>query len=232
MGDIDCAPRHASPSVRAGRASPESAGSAWVGREISHWVATKPVDRILLVVTNGTLVWDGASGDFDPEASTAVHPALSGVFSDEPRFIDVSWLAHGGQVDRRDGRFQDALAEIAAPLHGVAKDEIAGEDVRQHRWTMRTAKLGVAALAVLTVLAVAAGVVAETQRGEARSQRDEATAQRNEAETQRGEADTQRNEAETLNRPGIRGGSRPLKEDESDGFEEQQVGGHVTSVQR
>ena len=157
-------------------ASPESAGSEWVGREITHWVATRPAERILVVVTDGSLVWDDDAGGFDPASSSAVHPALVGVFDDEPRFIDMSWLAHGDQIDRRDGRFQDALAEIAAPLHGVAKDEIAGEDVRQHRRTMRTARLGAAASAVLAVAALAAGVVAFRQRNEAQRQEQTAVA--------------------------------------------------------
>ncbi|HEY3833156.1 MAG TPA: TIR domain-containing protein, partial [Acidimicrobiia bacterium] len=39
-------------------ASDESARSEWVARELAHWVATKPTDHILVVLTAGTLEWD------------------------------------------------------------------------------------------------------------------------------------------------------------------------------
>src|SRR3954451_24715834 len=61
-------------------ASPEAASSRWVNQEIEHWLATHPVDRLLPVVTSGEWVWDAERGDFDPELSTAVPPALRGVF--------------------------------------------------------------------------------------------------------------------------------------------------------
>ena len=49
--------------------SPEAAGSEWVEREIDYWLAHKAPARILLVLTDGVLVWDRSCGDFDPEAS-------------------------------------------------------------------------------------------------------------------------------------------------------------------
>jgi hypothetical protein len=35
-------------------ASPDAAGSEWVGKELEHWLATKSVDRVLPAVTGGT----------------------------------------------------------------------------------------------------------------------------------------------------------------------------------
>jgi WD40 repeat protein len=151
-------------------ASPEAAASDWVGREIEHWLATKPGDRILVVLTDGTLVWDRQAGRFDPDRSTAAHRTLVSAFREEPRFIDLTWAKQREQIDRRDGRFQDALAEVAATLHGRPKDELAGEDVRLHRRTMRTAKAGVAALGVLTAVALMASVLAIRSRHDAREQ--------------------------------------------------------------
>jgi hypothetical protein len=177
-------------------ASPESAASPWVGREIEHWVTHRDVDRILVVITDGTFVWNEQAGDIDLSRSTAAHPALSGVLSAEPRHIDLTWARSEVNLDRRDGRFQDALAELAAPLRGVPKDEIAGEDVRQHRRAVRLARSAAVVLAVLTVAAVVAGAFAIDQRNEARAQQAEAEVQRAEAEMQRTEAEAQRAEAE------------------------------------
>ena len=63
-------------------ASVEAAQSPWVNREIEHWIATKPADRILPVVTDGEWIWDEAAGDFAGD-STAVPAALRGVFGEE-----------------------------------------------------------------------------------------------------------------------------------------------------
>jgi hypothetical protein len=70
--------------------SPDAARSEWVGREIAHWVEHKGADRILPVVTDGTWSWDDAAGDLD-RSSTAAHPALFGVFDEEPRHVDLTW---------------------------------------------------------------------------------------------------------------------------------------------
>src|SRR3954471_467434 len=39
-------------------ASPEAARSRWVRREIAHWLETKPLAGLLIVLTGGSLLWD------------------------------------------------------------------------------------------------------------------------------------------------------------------------------
>ena len=68
--------------------SPQAAASEWVNREIEHWKANRPADRILPVLTDGHWQWDPAAGDFTSD-SDAVPPALRGVFTDEPRHLDL-----------------------------------------------------------------------------------------------------------------------------------------------
>jgi hypothetical protein len=62
-------------------ASPESARSRWVNREIEHCRTTKPNKHILPVVTDGGWFWDENETDFDWNRSTAVPPALKGCAS-------------------------------------------------------------------------------------------------------------------------------------------------------
>ena len=78
---------------------------------------------------------------------------------------------------RRATRFRDAAAELAAPVHGIDKDELVGEDVRQHRRAVRLARGAVASISVLALVAIAAGFVADQQRRQANTQRDEARRQ-------------------------------------------------------
>ena len=66
---------------------------------------------------------------------------------------------------------------MAAPLHGRPKDELNGEDVRQHRSTRRVARTAVATLVVMLAAAVVAAVIAIDQRETALEQRDRAELQ-------------------------------------------------------
>ena len=114
-------------------ASPESAASEWVNKEVAHWVATKPVGshpagRDRRRPGSGTR----RSNDFTAD-STAVPPALRGALRDEARHLDLRWARDETDLDLRNSRFRAAVADLAAPMHGIAKDDLEGEDIRQHR---------------------------------------------------------------------------------------------------
>ena len=119
-------------------ASPEAAASQWVNREVEHWRSIRPPgDSLLLAVTRGEVVWDPTLGAFDARSSTALPPALLDAFAEEPRYVDLrgaeSTRARGG----KDPRIAAAVADLAAPLHGRPKDQLVGEDLRQHRRLLR-----------------------------------------------------------------------------------------------
>jgi WD40 repeat protein len=179
-------------------ASPEAAASEWVNKEIEHWVRTKPLDHVLPVLTDGEWIWDDDRGDFDWRHSTAVPPALKGVFSEEPRHLDLRWAGNGAVLDLGNLRFREAVAELAAPIHGRSKDELEGEDVRQYR-RFRQARFGaVAGLVVLMLAAVLTGLLATTNArratsaaAEARRQQLAALSQQQRAEQSAAEAKRQ-----------------------------------------
>ena len=175
------------PTIRAGLdasrwlvllASPEAARSDWVGQEITHWVSQKGTDHLLIVVTDGSWVWDKASGDIS-SVSTASNPALRGVFPAEPKYLDMTWAHRDAGLTLRNARFRDQIATLAAAIREVPKEDIEGEDVRQQRRTRRIVRAVIATLAVLLLLASVLGVVANTQRQEATQQRQEAIHERN-----------------------------------------------------
>ena len=149
-------------------ASPEAAASPWVNREIEHWTAHKPPDRLLPVLTDGTLFWDAARGNYNLDLSDALPPALAGGFPAEPRHLDLRWARDETELDLRHARFRDAIADLAAPMHHLPKDELESEDVRQHRRTVRLARGATTVLALLLVVTIALGVVAWQQRAVAR----------------------------------------------------------------
>ncbi|MGW8972328.1 toll/interleukin-1 receptor domain-containing protein [Streptomyces platensis] len=151
-------------------ACPRSAGSDWVQKEINWWRAGLGARRMLIVVTGGELKWDHGAGDFDWGHTTCLPRTMAGMFSDEPRWVDLRWMSEEDPGSLRDSRFQQCVADLAAPLHGRPKEDLIGADVTRQR---RTKRLVRGALAVITALAVAAGlgwVNAVQQRDEAQRQ--------------------------------------------------------------
>lgn len=153
-------------------ASPGAASSTWVNRETAFWCAHQSPDRMLVVLTDGEIGWDDVRNDFDWGVTTALPPSLKGVFSGEPRHIDLRWARSHDQVSARHGRFKDAVAEIAAPLHGRSKDEMFGDEVRQQRRAQRLVRSIIAVLTVLVVLVASSTAIALRQRDDARRERD------------------------------------------------------------
>jgi hypothetical protein len=131
--------------------SPEAARSDWVGKEIERWVSTKGSDSILPVLTDGTWVWNAETNDFDRGASTAVHPSLYGIFRSQPLYLDMAWAKNEYHLTLRNARFRDQLAALAAPMHGVTKDELEGDDVREQRRTQWLKRGAISGLSILLV---------------------------------------------------------------------------------
>jgi WD40 repeat protein len=165
-------------------ASPEAAGSAWVGREVTYWRRHKPLTAFFLAVTAGEVVWDEATGDFDWTRTTALPPVLRHMFSEEPHYVDLRWARMEQHVDLAHPRFRDCVADLAAPLHRRSKDDLVGEEVYQHRRTIRLVRSIIAALMALSLLAAGSAVVAIDRRNEAQDQRNQARIERNRAQAQ------------------------------------------------
>lgn len=145
-------------------ASPQAAKSRWVKQEIDHWLRNRSVDKILIVLTDGELVWDSAIGDFDWNKTTAIPANLQNFFTDEPLFLDLRRAKIEEPLSLSNPKFRESIAELAAPLHGRPKDEIIGEDVRQHRRTKQLTWSAVITLLTLTLFSVVAAYLA-VQRG-------------------------------------------------------------------
>ena len=94
-------------------------------------------------------------------------------------YVDVSGDA---PWDPRVTKFRDKVTDLASPIHGKPKYELASDDVREQRRFLRLRRGAIVGLVVLTVLAVAAAVIAVVQRQEALHQRDQSVALRMMAE--------------------------------------------------
>jgi hypothetical protein len=140
-------------------ASPSAKQSHWVAQEVEYWCRNR-ADSPLLVVTEGELVWDRGSVEFDWQKTTALPEGLKGVFNEEPRYIDLRWARSETDISLDHPRFRDCVADLAAALHGRSKDELVGEDVAQHKRTMRLRNQAIAVLLLLLMISVGMAALA------------------------------------------------------------------------
>lgn len=94
---------------------------------------------------------------------------MSGVFQDQPFYVDMTWTGNRDQLSVRDPEFLDSIGTIAAELQGVSKSSLVGRDVAEHK-RFRQVRLGVIlGLALLAITATAFAVSAYKDRNKARS---------------------------------------------------------------
>src|SRR6516164_4555607 len=62
-------------------ASPDSAHSRWVQKELEWWYSNRPAGKLLIILTDGELLWDENASDFDWTRTSALPDALRGRFA-------------------------------------------------------------------------------------------------------------------------------------------------------
>jgi len=97
-------------------ASEEAAKSRWVQREVAWWLSNRSCDKLLLLVTDGQLVWDDGARDFDWQRTNALPEILRGRFQDVPLYVELQWAKTEEKLSLRSSRFRSAVLDIAAPL--------------------------------------------------------------------------------------------------------------------
>ena len=163
--------------------SPDAAKSHWVQNEVSEWLKLRGgADKLLLVLTDGEMVWNDLVNDFDWDCTNALPPNLRNVFHKEPLYSDLRWARKATDLSLRNPQFLDEIGALGATLHGKSKDEMIGNDVRQHRLFKAITAAAVVLLLSLTAAASTTAFYAVRQRNEARRQTAEADRQRRNAE--------------------------------------------------
>jgi uncharacterized protein YjbI with pentapeptide repeats len=155
-------------------ASPSAAQSLWIRREVELWIEVKGSTNILIVLAEGTIVWDRKTGDFDWEKTTALPPAFRQAFAADPMYVDATWITRSEHLSLGHPRFRELIASLAAVMDGTTKDEAYSADVRRFELSRRlllgvTASIALAAV-VLTILATFQWRQAKTENQHLRKQ--------------------------------------------------------------
>jgi WD40 repeat protein len=147
-------------------ASPAAAKSAWVNREVDEWFASgRSTDTLLLVLTEGSVVWSADTSDFDWSLTTALPPSLRDRSATEPLYVDLRGARAEADLSLRHPAFIDAVATLLAQLKGVPKDQLIGEDIVQQR---RVRRITIAVGTVLLLLTAGSLKLAGVAMSEAR----------------------------------------------------------------
>ncbi|MEU9008580.1 hypothetical protein AB0D12_02070 [Streptomyces sp. NPDC048479] len=151
-------------------ASPRAAQSKWVDREVAWWRTHRQPERVCIVLTDGDLVWDDASGEWDWDVTDALPPSARGMFAAQPLWVDLRAVTSAKELDRSNVDLLNKVAQIAAPLRGVDKDAIVGEHITLHRRARLQRRGGVVGLVLLLVTALIAAYIAVGNAQEAQAQ--------------------------------------------------------------
>ena len=93
-------------------ASPQSAASPWCGEEVAWWLTNRSVDRLLIVLTAGEIVWDKRNPKGDATGIAVQHETLlvfaknkaalkaAGRWFSRPKPGAEAFLAKGGQIEQ------------------------------------------------------------------------------------------------------------------------------------
>lgn len=158
-------------------ASPESAASKWVAKELNHWLENRGSESILIVLTNGNLEWNSDDKKFDSTKTNAIPSFMFSAFEEEPLWVDLTWVKENDQDRQLDNlEFQDVVASISSKLRNIEKDLISGEDIKQKKRTMQIAISAICLITLFAVTSIFVSIGLFEQKKQTTEQRDEARA--------------------------------------------------------
>ena len=143
-------------------ASPEAAASKWVARELSYWLEHNSLDTLLVGVTDGELNWDDEIGDFRRSETNPLPAILTGRFANEPKWVDLRKYRNADEP--RNSKLIELGADFAAAIHGIPKEDLLSQEVREQK----LARLLAVAVAAM-MLSVAGFAVLQWKEAEKQS---------------------------------------------------------------
>ena len=148
-------------------ASPESAKSSWVEKEINHWLESHSIDKIIIVLTDGEVSWETRDNNDRQSTSNALPEILEEKLSDAPFYVDLRESKKLDELDLKFPLFRRHILKLASQLHGIAPKDLAGEELRQHRKVIRLRNAAISMLTILFVAATVAAIMAYFKQKEA-----------------------------------------------------------------
>src|SRR3974377_737799 len=147
-------------------ASPEAANSTRVSNELEAWLTERPPENLLIVLSEGTIVWDAFNDDFDWSATTAVPKTLASAFLEAPIWFDLKWANRGVILLPLDPRLRQEVTRLTASLYDRPVEDLFTRDSKRRKrlfWRLRTGIFGLAALLLVSLLVLLFGAILSAQ---------------------------------------------------------------------
>lgn len=133
-------------------ASPESAGSRWVEKEIMYWNEQHGADNILIGLTAGNITWDYKNKNIQ---SSSLSRYTKNIFDTEPLWVDLRSFNKESIYGLDDVEFKKAVSEFSSAILDVRKETLIREDLKKAKNLIRLRNIAIFLLTTLLVLSTA-----------------------------------------------------------------------------
>jgi len=144
-------------------ASPQSADSKWVKLEIEYWLEHKSLDKLLIVLTDGEILWDDSKKKFKNPEHNSLPEILENKFDVEPYYIDLRASKTEVDLSLNNPIFKKEVLKLAAHLHGKAPHDLASKAVMVHRNMMLVRNSAIVILVLLLSFSILQTIEAKNQ---------------------------------------------------------------------
>jgi hypothetical protein len=146
-------------------ASPEAVSSLWVCREVDWWLTHKGTDNLIIVLADGTLVWNSDDVFLSPVGAPVLPTSLQRAFHTQPLWLDMRRYRYlAPSASKTDDEFISLVAGISAAIRGVPKETVFSDELRQQRKVLTIAWSTAGALGVLILIVALVASLAVYQR--------------------------------------------------------------------
>ena len=97
-------------------ASPESAASKWVSKEIEYWLEIRSLDTILIVLSDGDLNWEEDNNKMKNIDYNSLPLILDRAFKDEPFYIDFRDMRSESDLSLKNPIFKKEVIETGCSI--------------------------------------------------------------------------------------------------------------------
>lgn len=146
-------------------ASSIAAESTWCQKETRYWIDNKDKNKFLIVLTEGDIFWDDVKKDFNWKETTCIPRNLSGVFENEPLYVDLRELPTDLTIENKD--YAKKVVLLAATLHNLSVEDLISEDVLQHKRIIRNRNIVIMVLGLLLLIMILLASFAYKKKNEA-----------------------------------------------------------------
>ncbi len=157
-------------------ASPQAAASKWVQKEIKFWMDNKSIDSFIIVVTDGSLKWSDEKKSFLKTDDCCLPEFLLNEFAEEPLYVDMRNLRKQDEPSLNNIPFKNEVLKIAAKLHNKEPKDLAGDEITEHRKTIKLRNAAIFTLSILILLAAGGAWMANKKSAEALKEKNTAQA--------------------------------------------------------